>query len=167
MSKKGDIISRAEEFFYFEDDLSEKIETWASERCSLFASVDGEHPLSHQMLFQEYCELFEALMEGFITNEGISTTDFYSAVRAQMKQRNASETFSSVLLGCIDFECFCQLMIDVKLGRGVVFCPPLVSSDMYDSHAMAKDEMKSDSAFHKSFENEFQDDSKSSWNPHK
>ena len=48
------IIARAEEFFYFEDDLTQSIEAWASSRCESFGKKEDEHPLEHQQMFFEY-----------------------------------------------------------------------------------------------------------------
>lgn len=124
-----DIIDKAEDYFYFEDVLSSKLEAWAADRCSTFGSADEEHPLSHQQAHTEFCQFFESLMEGFLADQDISLQQFCSAVRLQMSGPNSKASFSSVLLSIIDFEAFCVLMRDVNEGRGIIFCPPLVDID--------------------------------------
>eukprot|EP01036_Dinobryon_divergens_P030968 gene30969-40297_t len=67
-------------------------------------------------------------MSTFLTKEGYSIQDFYLEVREQLGSRlNNEETFASVLLSAIDFTFFCDMMHSVREGRGVIFCPPLVS----------------------------------------
>ena len=50
------IIARAEDFYYFDDELTNCIEKWATSRCRSFTPLsDGqEHPLRHHELFLEY-----------------------------------------------------------------------------------------------------------------
>lgn len=48
-----DLISRAEEFFYFDDELPNKLQAWAKGRCSTFTDdKHQEHPLEHHTLFE-------------------------------------------------------------------------------------------------------------------
>lgn len=162
-----DIISRAEEFFYFDDDLCDKIEEWARDRCDSFDQQIEEHPIYHQELFEEFCTLFESIMERFLTLNGLTTMEFYQSIRNEMAQRNPNETFSSVLLSSIDFAVFCQMMADVKAGRGVVFCPPLVSMETMGIDEFSADS-KTDSAVESFYEKEsFAKEEKSSSKSHK
>lgn len=76
-------------------------------------------------------------MSAFITNEGFTIQQFYEEVQRELEalpegsDENAS--FASVLFSALDFTTFCEMMNDVREGRGVVFCPPLVSleTDFY------------------------------------
>ena len=69
-------------------------------------------------------------MHSFITNEGYSIQDFYQEVSRELDSRlDKDATFASVLLSAVDFAMFCDMMNDVREGRGVVFCPPLVRCD--------------------------------------
>jgi len=130
------IIDRAENFFYFEDDLCDNIEKWASLHCNTFKSSNSEgreQPLLHMELYKQYVQLFEKLVEAFLANERISLEEFYSTVReeyeAAQKVHKENSTFTSILLGSLDFSFFCEMMHSVNTGQGVVFCPPLVSED--------------------------------------
>lgn len=69
-------------------------------------------------------------MHSFITKEGYSVQEFYTEVQRELESRlDKDATFASVLLSAIDFSSFCDMMSDVRAGRGVVFCPPLMSLD--------------------------------------
>ena len=135
MSSHG-IIDRAENFFYFEDDLCENIEKWASQHCATFTSSNSENqeqPLQHMVLYEKYVKIFETLVESFLAKENISLEEFYTTVREEYEAaRNVhkeNSTFTSMLLGSLEFSFFCELMHSVNSGQGVVFCPPLVSDD--------------------------------------
>ena len=71
MSSSSSIISRVEEFFYYQEDLCEKIEKWAKSRCETFLPDprSNEQPLHHTKLYEEYCELFEKIIENFLSAE--------------------------------------------------------------------------------------------------
>ena len=126
----NDIIARAEEYFYFDDQLTDKLTTWAEDHCDLFSIENQEeHPFEHQLYHQEFCQLFELIMESFLSNEGISMKDFYGAISSERAKGIRNEGFTSMLLSVLDFGNFCNMMLDVKMGRGVIFCPPLVSID--------------------------------------
>jgi len=79
-------------------------------------------------LFKDYTDLFEGIMHRFIETEGLTAQQFYSAVSRELdEQLDKDRAFASVLLSAIEFESFCTMMSDVHEGRGVVFCPPLIS----------------------------------------
>merc|ERR1711871_1941413 len=69
--------------------------------------------------------------------EGFTIQQFYQEVQQELealpKGSDQNTTFASVLFSALDFTTFCEMMNDVKEGRGVVFCPPLISleSDFY------------------------------------
>ena len=49
MINSDSIIAKAEEYFYFEDDLCNRIEEWARVRCSTFDCKENEeHPVKKQ-----------------------------------------------------------------------------------------------------------------------
>ena len=130
------IIEKAETFFYFDDTLCNKIEKWAEGKCSTFTSSKhdtNEQPLAHMTLFTEYVDYVEVLLQGFLKTEGISVQEFYVAVREEYEtakqKRRENSTFSSILLGTLEFSTFCEIMHGVREGRCVVFCPPLVDAD--------------------------------------
>jgi hypothetical protein len=128
------LLQKAESFLYFDDTITDRIHAWATSRSGTFPSRDSksyEHPLEHMQLFHEYSALFEDVIAAFLEANAISSGDFYGEIRrehedAVAQRRNIASTFASVLLAATDFDSFCELMNDVKEGRGVVFCPPLV-----------------------------------------
>ena len=76
---------------------------------------------------------FEALLEGFIQNSGSTLESFYKALREQQEiaaEKNSQEfmcAMGPILNAAISFDSFVELMVDVREGRGVCYCPPLVS----------------------------------------
>lgn len=128
----------AEEFIYYDDDLTERIESWAVENCASFSNEISEHPLQHTSLFEEYCQLFEDIMEKFLNDKDITLLQFHSAIREDheccvAKHVNlTNSSLASMLISSIDFDSFCDMMNDVREGKGVVFCPPLVPIDNDD-----------------------------------
>jgi len=130
------VLTIVEQFFYFDDSLSEKIESWCAERCSSFVESDPhlvEHSLEHGSLFTEYCALFTDLIEGFLTSEGIAPQTFYSELRSQLEaaksERDRGSTFAHLVLSSLDFNTFYSMMHDVHQGKGFAFIPPLVAVD--------------------------------------
>jgi hypothetical protein len=85
--------------------------------------------LEHFEHYKEYITLFEQIMHRFIEAEGLTLSTFYAAITKELEGHigDKESSFASVLLSAIDFTAFCEMMSDVKAGRGVVFCPPLVS----------------------------------------
>ena len=57
MINSDSIIAKAEEYFYFEDDLCNRIEEWARVRCNTFDCKDNEHPVKKK----NYTPLFKIL----------------------------------------------------------------------------------------------------------
>ena len=136
MSARALSPEQAEELFYFDDTLSEAIESWMVERCGAFVNDNPEgadYSLHQTEIFHAYCEYLSLVLEGLLSNNGIDTVKFYEELRAQLdgcktvKQRNS--TFSSMVLSSIDFSTFCSTMNDVRCGRGFCFVPPLVDCD--------------------------------------
>jgi len=141
------ILDKVEEFFYFDDSLSETIEAWCQSRCESFQFNEVErvleHKLEHTALFNEFCEIFTNLIEGFLTNEGIQAVAFYAEIRKQLDRcksmKEKKSTFANLVLSSIDFNNFCVMMNDVRSGRGFCFCPPLIELDDDTDAVMAQE----------------------------
>jgi hypothetical protein len=156
------LLSAVEQFFYFEDDLSRTIEEWAKDHCESFISMDSqhnEHPLLHQTLFEEYCCNFERVISEFLEINGLNKLEFWNQIKQEFEiakrsknKSNIETSFASVLLAATEFDTFCEMMYNVKEGKGVVFCPPLVGDDNYDDqpHMEVQDEFASIQAESKS-----------------
>jgi hypothetical protein len=134
----SEIIDAAGEFMYYQEDLSLRIEDWACKFCESFQRPEDEreHPLEHTRLFDQYCGLFEKIMEEFMLNNNITLQEFHTAIREDHERcvrehngKGANATFASMLTSSIDFTSFCEMMNDVREGRGVVFCPPLIECE--------------------------------------
>jgi hypothetical protein len=130
------VVTLLEDFFYFEDPLTERVEDWAEhvskDLLETFDSKIDEHPLSHTVLHGEYKDLFEDILSEFLLERGHTPEDFYLAAAAQEEaiagKRRNGDTFASVVMAASDFDSFCEMMNDVRQGRGVAFCPPLMSA---------------------------------------
>lgn len=122
------ILSRAEEFFYFDDDLPLQIEQWAASRCESFTvGANVEHPLIHHQYYNEYQQLFASIIEDFIRQEGMDINRFYQEIANESHRNNfRTASFSSILSSTLSFESFCEMMNGVREGNGVVYCPPLI-----------------------------------------
>ena len=129
------VLSRAEEFFYFDDDLPLKIENWAASRCETFSNANSEHPIVHHQYYEEYQQLFASIIEDFIRQEGMDITRFYREIANESHKNNfRTPSFSSILSSTLSFESFCEMMNSVREGNGVVYCPPLI--DITDEPSM-------------------------------
>jgi hypothetical protein len=146
------IISEVEEWMYFNDDLPNKISSWARDHCETFIAKDSrsyEHPPEHMHLFNQYCAQFECMITGFLDINNLSKDQFWGEIRREHDlasssgtkkkgSNGASSTFASVLLAATEFGAFCEMMYDAREGRDVVFCPPLI--DCADDEPTAMDE---------------------------
>jgi hypothetical protein len=74
-------------------------------------------------------------MEIFLKDKDITLLEFHSAIREDhefcvAKHVNlTNSSLASMLISSIDFASFYDMMNDVREGKGVVFCPPLVHVD--------------------------------------
>lgn len=117
--------------------MTDKITAWARKNCKTFTSRgDAEQPLAHTLLFNQYCALFEQLMEAFLSRNNMSIIDFHRALQDEQSlcerggnMKGLNTTFASVLLSATDFFDFCQMMYDVNEGGEAVFCPPLIDCE--------------------------------------
>jgi hypothetical protein len=146
--RANDMIEQVEQFFYYEDDLTDKISEWARDHCDSFVDQDShlsEHPQQHMILFQEYCGIFERMLTGFLQINDINSIDFYTVIKREHESAavgrftSAQSSLASSLLAATDFHGFCDMMHDVQKGQDVVFCPPLVAMND-DNEDMGGDE---------------------------
>lgn len=138
---------------YENEELTDQITEWARKHCQTFTSKgDAEQPLEHTTLYNDYCALFEKLVESFLTSNNMSITEFYSELQEEQglcerggSMKGLNTTFGSVLLSATDFFDFCQMMYDVNQGGEAVFCPPLIDCDdiLEDENEETKAESKS------------------------
>ena len=128
------VVSMLEDFFYFEDPLTERVEQWATNqpRAVLDSFSNEEHQLTHTQLHVEYQELFEHILTEYLEEQGFSSQQFYAAATQEEEsitgKRRKGDTFSAVVMAASDFDAFCEMMNDVRQGHGVAFCPPLMSA---------------------------------------
>ena len=131
-----DLIECVNDFFYHDDEFTDRVSVWAKERCRSFENFnpdDGSgHPLSHTSLHREYCDLFEGMLEKHVRDSGYSFSEFSDALIAEEAAFKAKKTYASfagVAHSYTSFDAFCEMMTDVANGEEPIFCPPLISSD--------------------------------------
>jgi hypothetical protein len=134
-------IDLLESYFYYGDgtdeDICDVIEKWAKKNAGTFRQLHGtssdEYTIKMSEKHREFLTLFEGLLEGFFSSTGYAKATFYRALeKEELEARNTARTsgrppssMARVLHAATCFENFVELMIDVRDGRGVVFCPPL------------------------------------------
>ena len=107
------VVTMLEDFFYFEDPLTERVEEWAKsqDRTLLDSFGQEEHSLAHTALHNEYKELFETILTEFLDQQGFSVQQFYQAAAAEEEamagKRSKGDTFSAVVMAASDFDQFC------------------------------------------------------------
>ena len=127
------VLACLEDFFYFEDPLTERVEDWANNQDKelLDTFANEEHSLAHTALHNDYKELFETILTEFLQQQGFTVEQFYHAAAEEEEEmagkRRQGDTFSAVVMAASDFDQFCEMMNDVRQGRGVAFCPPLMT----------------------------------------
>ena len=84
--KKKTMVEQASDFYYCDDTMQRTLQNWCNENCHAFPEGEQldatyEHSLEHTKLFEEYCALFESLLEKFIVEKlGVTVPQFYAEV---------------------------------------------------------------------------------------
>ena len=125
------IIKAACDFYFESPDFEERLKAFAFENCSTFDESQEEHSLGHTALFEEFKRLFESELETFIEQRGMSISNFYSVVAANMSSREfySGSTFAHVVNAATDFENFSQMMCDARDDIFVWGMPPLIDTE--------------------------------------
>jgi hypothetical protein len=92
------VSSQVKEFFYENDDFAEIFETWAEDNCSEFVVDEEEHKLQYTELHNEFRQMFEDQIEGFIESLGHTVFDFYDLLKAV---RHFDEIYVHLLADCL------------------------------------------------------------------
>ena len=134
----AEMMERACDFYYNDEELEETLHRWASAHCDGFAEQgtgedgDGEFALEHTELHAQFVELLEQQLEAFVEGDmGVSVPDFFAAVEADAHSSAAARsafsgcTFARLVNAAADFQRFCEMMCDAKLGCFAWGMPPL------------------------------------------
>lgn len=96
-------------------DFSNLISKFINENCQKLeeAKESGEQSINNYLLFQQYSEMIEKNLEGFLKEQKISQDSFYEALQFA-RDENLPCNFLDYILSSIEYEAFYYLMLDYK-----------------------------------------------------
>ena len=110
------VLVMLEDFYYFEDPLTERVEEWANQqdRAVLDSFGQEEHSLIQTTLHDEYKALFETILTEFLQSQGFTVQQFYQAAAQEEEsmqgKRKNGDTFSAVVMAASSFDEFCDMV---------------------------------------------------------
>ena len=110
------VLVMLEDFYYFEDPLTDRVEEWANQqdRAVLESFGQEEHSLVQTALHEEYKALFETILTEFLQSQGFTVQQFYQAAAQEEEsmqgKRKNGDTFSAVVMAASDFDEFCEMV---------------------------------------------------------
>jgi hypothetical protein len=61
-----ELIQKVCEYYFDDEDLQEKLETWATENCKIFNPFDTEYSLEQMKLFEDFRLILEGRLDKFV-----------------------------------------------------------------------------------------------------
>jgi hypothetical protein len=121
----ADIMKSLEQWLFGENDLIDRMEAFAKERCDEFEYIAdaalfeaSENKLSYTPIFNEYQALFEAEIGAFLEKEGCSYDAFLAACGAADAAGEAGSVgMHDWLLAMAEFKEFKALMLGAKKAK--------------------------------------------------
>jgi hypothetical protein len=110
------VIQAMESWIMGSEDLMAPLETFAKEHAATFAPAaedfDAENKVEYTGIFEKYQALFEAQLEGFLKEQGISHEDFVAACQASAEEAGDSSVgITDFIIAMTDFDEFKRLMV--------------------------------------------------------
>ena len=95
------------------------------------AAADGEQQLEWHPIYQQYCKLYEAALEGFVRSQGCSQDDFVDACRGALEHSEWSQHrgLASVVLSMADYDYFLRSMVNAAGADADEFAGPSPQHD--------------------------------------
>ncbi len=109
---KREIVHKVQEYIFGNEELAKKFEKFIEDRSNIVDFSD-EYKLEYTAVFNEYKELFEVTVEGFIENElHVTIHDFYQGLKSSMEEDEDSNEaiFAQILIAMTDFDIFMTMM---------------------------------------------------------
>jgi hypothetical protein len=107
-----ELIAKVQDYFFGNDDLAKLFEKFVKDRAHVIDLDNEEYKLEYTTIYEEYKELFERELEGYMERQlGVTAEDFYQALYTLQDNENSSGAMFGQILGAIaGFECFMQMM---------------------------------------------------------
>eukprot|EP00931_Biecheleriopsis_adriatica_P105926 TRINITY_DN80446_c0_g1_i1.p1 TRINITY_DN80446_c0_g1~~TRINITY_DN80446_c0_g1_i1.p1 ORF type:complete len:168 (+),score=55.78 TRINITY_DN80446_c0_g1_i1:28-504(+) len=86
---------------------------FADANCAIFEPELGEHKLEYTRLHNEFKQLFEERLNGFLATIGTTPEAFYAAFEKCAHTESAS-CMADLMYTCLQYEFFCQIMCERK-----------------------------------------------------
>eukprot|EP00947_MAST-08B_sp_MAST-8B-sp1_P003727 g3727.t1 len=80
--------------------------------CRQVNTDEGEHRHQYYELYHEYTALLESLLDGFIKDQGLTSRDFFSELKAAEQVDPQAEQIIQYMLGATDYVRFVDLLCD-------------------------------------------------------
>ncbi|CAE7658682.1 cfap36 [Symbiodinium pilosum] len=114
-----------------ERELVEQVKTWftctemealvqtavhfADANCAVFEPELGEHKLEYTRLHNEFKQLFEDRLNGFLSSIGATPEAFYEAFQKIGKEEGGEvQGLAEIMYTCLQYDFFCQIMCERK-----------------------------------------------------
>lgn len=106
------LIRTVEEYFYGDEELTATFENFVQDNCYVIDLDSEECKLEYTALYEQYKNLFEDKIEGFIERKGYSIVQFYEALKRKTDANpNCNEAiFGQILYSVCDFSIFLVMM---------------------------------------------------------
>jgi hypothetical protein len=89
--------------------------------------MDTEYTLGQTAKHEEFKDLFEGLMEGFLSKIGATTEGLYETIQQDSSNDFYSgNTLVAVINSAVEFKAFHAMMCDARAGELVWGMPPLM-----------------------------------------
>ena len=109
----AEVVQKVSEYFYMDEDLAEAFEGFADANAHIYDLTTPEYKLEYTALFNQYKDLFEEKIGGYIINGlGSSIEAFYEALETKTKENeNSTEAiFGQILASVADFDIFAVML---------------------------------------------------------
>lgn len=109
----AEVVEKVSEYFYMDEDLAACFESFVDENAHIFDLTSPEYKLDYTRVFNQYKDLFEEKIGGYIiTGLGSSIEVFYEALESKTKEdANSTEAiFGQILASVTDFDVFATML---------------------------------------------------------
>ena len=109
----AEVVEKVSEYFYMDEELGECFESFVDSRAHAYDLTSPEMKLEYTQIYNEYKDLFEEKIGGYIINGlGSSIEVFYEALQAKTNEdENSSEAIFGQILACVtDFDIFATML---------------------------------------------------------
>ncbi len=109
----AEVVEKVYEYFYMDEELGECFENFVDKNAHIFDLTSPEFKLDYTRLYNEYKDLFEEKIGGYITSGlGSSIEVFYEALEQKTKEdpNSLEAMFGQMLASVTDFDIFATML---------------------------------------------------------